>query len=180
MAQTPIDDLYYTSPEVARNMAYESKSDMWAIGCVIRELMILEKPFLGTNALDLLDTIKLVRPAAIPSADYGWDLRELSKWFLQKDVAYRPSALDMYSFLVREWKTETEKYTALIKPEDVPWASDVLMAKKGKLEWNTGVHLGMTAEEREAMPDKEDREEYAKLIDDKNTAKKDIPGSVSA
>ncbi|KAJ1487144.1 hypothetical protein T484DRAFT_1941992 [Baffinella frigidus] len=121
-------------PEVARKLADDSKCDMWALGCVLHELMTLEKPFLGATALDLVDTIIHVRPARIPSANYGWDLGELSKWFLQKDAEYRPSSLDAYSFLVRDWKTETGKYTSLIKPEDVPWANDVLMAKKGKME----------------------------------------------
>lgn len=36
---------YYASPEVFRDEAYNSKSDMWSLGCVLYELLHLKPPF---------------------------------------------------------------------------------------------------------------------------------------
>lgn len=36
---------FYASPEVWRDEPYNSKSDIWSLGCVIYEMMMLHVPF---------------------------------------------------------------------------------------------------------------------------------------
>merc|ERR1711988_926955 len=52
-AKTQIGSPYYVSPEMWKNKPYNSKSDMWAIGCFLYELVALHPPF-QANSLDRL------------------------------------------------------------------------------------------------------------------------------
>ena len=179
MAQTQLGDLFYVCPEVACKLADDSKCDVWSLGCVLHELMTLEKPFLGANAFDLLDTITYVLPADI-SEDYSWHIRMLSMWMLQKIAKYRPTTLDVYSFFLRNWPTQAKAGLSQIKPESVPWASDLLMDDEGKMEWDGYPSIGMTAEERHAMPSYADKKKDAASVQPAQVQAEDIPGSVGA
>ena len=48
---------YYLSPEVCRNEGYSYKSDIWALGCILYELLTLQKPFLAETQEDLIYNI---------------------------------------------------------------------------------------------------------------------------
>ena len=47
-AKTQIGSPYYVSPEMWKNKPYNSKTDMWAIGCFLYELVALHPPFQAT------------------------------------------------------------------------------------------------------------------------------------
>ena len=40
---------YFLSPEICEGTSYNSKSDIWMLGCLIFELSSLNKPFQGEN-----------------------------------------------------------------------------------------------------------------------------------
>ena len=40
---------YYASPEVWRNKPYDSKSDIWSLGCILYEMVELKPPFRAEN-----------------------------------------------------------------------------------------------------------------------------------
>lgn len=50
MLQTQTGTPYYCSPEVWKDKPYDSKSDIWSVGCVLYEMCTLNPPF---RALDM-------------------------------------------------------------------------------------------------------------------------------
>ena len=48
-AKTQIGTPYYVSPELWKNKPYNSKSDVWALGCLLYEMVELKPPFDSTN-----------------------------------------------------------------------------------------------------------------------------------
>lgn len=50
---------YYASPEVWRDEPYDSKSDIWSLGCLIYELCALRPPFLGKDMEALYKKVQL-------------------------------------------------------------------------------------------------------------------------
>lgn len=45
MCETQTGTPYYASPEVWRDEAYDAKSDIWSLGCVLYEFISLKPPF---------------------------------------------------------------------------------------------------------------------------------------
>lgn len=54
---------YYASPEVWRDQPYDSKSDIWSLGCVLFETISLKPPF---RADDMAGLYKKVLQGAYP------------------------------------------------------------------------------------------------------------------
>lgn len=46
-AMTACGTPFFMAPEVAMGMQYDCKADVWAIGVVLYELIMLQKPFKG-------------------------------------------------------------------------------------------------------------------------------------
>lgn len=48
---------FYMSPECLKGVGYNEKSDMWALGCVLYELCLLQHPFSGQSLMGLMYNI---------------------------------------------------------------------------------------------------------------------------
>ena len=81
----------YMSPEQARSRALDARSDLWAFGCVLYEMLAGRKAFDGESVSDILVAILDREPdwAALPAATPP-PLRELLRHLLEKDPAKRP------------------------------------------------------------------------------------------
>jgi NIMA (never in mitosis gene a)-related kinase len=76
------------SPEVCENKPYSSKSDMWALGCVLYELCTLQHAFRADNLLGLV--FKIVQEAHPPIPEgYSAALRQLVDRLLSKNPVQR-------------------------------------------------------------------------------------------
>lgn len=53
MASTCVGTPSYLSPELCQDVPYSSKSDIWALGCLLYEICTLRPPFAATNLLSL-------------------------------------------------------------------------------------------------------------------------------
>jgi len=80
------------APEACQSMPYTSKSDVWALGCILYELCTLKKPFSADNLLGLVFKIVSEKQAPIPdNLPYSNELRMLIEMLLEKDSSLRPS-----------------------------------------------------------------------------------------
>ena len=89
-AKTFVGTPYYLSPEIIANEPYDSKSDIWALGVLLYELMTFKMPF---NAMSFpLLRIKInsgkYKP---PPSNYSSDIKNLLKKCLTLDPEKRPS-----------------------------------------------------------------------------------------
>ncbi|KAL4227083.1 Serine/threonine-protein kinase Nek4 [Mactra antiquata] len=90
MATTLIGTPYYMSPELFSNKPYNHKSDVWALGCCVYEMMTLKHAF---NAKDMNSLVyKILRGKMPPMPkQYGQELVALIRSMLHQDPAKRPT-----------------------------------------------------------------------------------------
>ncbi|KAH7935277.1 hypothetical protein HPB52_005702 [Rhipicephalus sanguineus] len=78
------------SPEICVGKPYNQKSDIWALGCILYELLTLRSPFEGNHVPSLV--IKIIRGSYEPVSDhYSPQVRHLLEQMLQKEPSQRPS-----------------------------------------------------------------------------------------
>jgi serine/threonine protein kinase len=91
LCQTQVGTPYYLSPEICNGTAYNSKTDIWSLGCILYQLCTLKYPFDATNLNALLMAIMRGKYQPVPTT-YSKDLRALLGRMLTKAPAKRPSA----------------------------------------------------------------------------------------
>ncbi|KAG8448094.1 hypothetical protein GDO86_015258 [Hymenochirus boettgeri] len=91
MASTCVGTPYYLSPELCQDIPYSSKSDIWALGCLLYEICTLKPAFNASNLLSLFFKIVKGQYQPIPEC-YSDDLHNLVKVILDKSPESRPSA----------------------------------------------------------------------------------------
>ena len=91
MASTVIGTPYYMSPELCMNKPYNNKSDIWALGCLVYEMMALKHAFQASNLNELVMKIMKGGYPALDTALWGPHLPELVASALQLDAAKRPT-----------------------------------------------------------------------------------------
>jgi NIMA (never in mitosis gene a)-related kinase len=81
---------YYASPEVWNDKAYDNKSDIWSLGCVLYEMIMLKPPFRAENMEGLYK--KVIKGKYPRIADkFSNDLAEIVALLIQVDPLKRPS-----------------------------------------------------------------------------------------
>lgn len=91
LASTCVGTPSYLSPELCRDVPYSSKSDIWALGCLLYELCALRPPFTASNLLSLF--LKITRGEHDPVPDTFSDrVSSLIRSMLSLDPESRPSA----------------------------------------------------------------------------------------
>jgi NIMA (never in mitosis gene a)-related kinase len=81
---------YYASPEVWRDQPYDSKSDIWSLGCVLYESVTLRPPF---RADDMAGLYKKVLKGVYPKipTHFSVDLANSVKELICVQAQLRPS-----------------------------------------------------------------------------------------
>ncbi|KAG7100016.1 hypothetical protein E1B28_001803 [Marasmius oreades] len=94
-ANTYVGTPYYMSPELMQEKAYDSKSDIWSLGCLIYELCALKPPF--HEAKTHAELSILIRNGRIPPLPKGYSqsLGGVIKSMLNLNPAMRPSVAQL-------------------------------------------------------------------------------------
>ena len=94
MAKSSVGTPYFMSPELCRGESYGTKTDIWALGCVLYEMITLKKPFDDKEIGGLTDKIMNRDPDPVPP-DTDLNLQTLCVTMLRKDPARRPTAWEL-------------------------------------------------------------------------------------
>uniref|UniRef100_A0A8C1MS75 non-specific serine/threonine protein kinase n=1 Tax=Cyprinus carpio TaxID=7962 RepID=A0A8C1MS75_CYPCA len=84
---------YYMSPEALSHRGYDSKSDIWSLGCILYEMCCLAHAFEGQNFLTVVTMIVEGPTPSLPET-YSQQLNSLMQSMLEKDSSCRISAAD--------------------------------------------------------------------------------------
>ncbi|KAL4064194.1 kinase-like domain-containing protein [Scleroderma yunnanense] len=117
-ANTYVGTPYYMSPELMQEKAYDSKSDIWSLGCLIYELCALKPPF--HEAKTHAELSIFIRNGRIPPLPRGYSqaLSGVIKAMLNLNPAMRPSATQLLQherLLLISKVVEAEKMLATVK-----------------------------------------------------------------
>eukprot|EP00659_Diplonema_papillatum_P015537 gene15537-23709_t len=92
LANTVCGTPYYFSPEMCRNEPYSSKCDVWSLGVMLYELIMLTKPFQAKDIKSLMQVISTGFYQPInDKLGHSEDLRELTRSLLNLDPIQRPN-----------------------------------------------------------------------------------------
>ncbi|XP_041355037.1 serine/threonine-protein kinase Nek9-like isoform X2 [Gigantopelta aegis] len=94
-AQSIVGTPYYMSPELMKGETYDFMCDIWALGCVLYELLTLTRTFQGSNPLKLAYDIVLTDHKGIDSSQYSTAISSLLNDMLKKNPPERPTAEDV-------------------------------------------------------------------------------------
>ena len=93
-ARTFIGTPIFMSPEMFRHAPYGHKADMWALGCILYEMMALVEPFRAKSMEGLARRVQHGAPARLPD-QYGKHIRDVAYDLLSKKPDERPSAREL-------------------------------------------------------------------------------------
>ena len=126
----------YMSPEQARSKSVDKRTDIWAFGCVLYEMLTSKQAFDGEDITEILAAVVKtepdweVLPSTLPSK-----IRDLLRRCLQKDKTLRMQAAGDVRIEIGE---------ALASPKD-SGATPAPIASKSKMPWAVAAALVIVA-----------------------------------
>ena len=130
-AHTFIGTPFYLSPEICEEKPYNEKSDVWALGCVLYELITFKHPYNASNQAALL--LKIISGNYEPINDdiiISNDLKKLVSLLLEKNYMNRPSMKDIIKkdFFIEKCKL-LGFYDSLININSLIQSKDMIVNK---------------------------------------------------
>ncbi|XP_071326606.1 serine/threonine-protein kinase Nek10 isoform X2 [Trachinotus anak] len=92
-----VGTILYSCPEVVKNEPYGEKADIWALGCILYQMVTLQPPFYSSNMLSLAS--KIVEAIYEPIEDGASSERvtDMIRWCLSPDAEQRPDIVAISS-----------------------------------------------------------------------------------
>lgn len=92
VAQTQVGTPPYESPEVVKGEEYNSSADMWSVGVLLYELIMLERPFGGMKTFQLNQAILAGKYKPIPKGRCPTEVIVIVEALLNMNAQLHPSA----------------------------------------------------------------------------------------
>lgn len=83
---------FYMSPEICLNQPYSTPTDIWSLGCVLYEILVLQPAFYAENMALVLEKICSASYRPLPDGACSDAVRQLLEEMLTLDSTVRPSA----------------------------------------------------------------------------------------
>ncbi|XP_054847487.1 serine/threonine-protein kinase Nek11 isoform X2 [Eublepharis macularius] len=111
---------FYMSPEALQHQGYDTKSDIWSLGCILYEMCCLDHAFTGHNFLSVVLKIVENNAPSLPDS-YPSKLNTILHSMLSKDPAMRPSAAEILriSYIDTQIQNMKCKFADMIKEDQI-------------------------------------------------------------
>ncbi|NWS15205.1 NEK11 kinase, partial [Pachyramphus minor] len=117
---------YYMSPEVLKHQGYNTKSDIWSLGCILYEMCCMSHAFTGQNFLSVVIKIVEGDTPSLPDR-YPSKLNALLCSMLNKDPSLRPAAAEILKtpYIDEQLKKIQNKFTNMtVKEKALNWQKE--------------------------------------------------------
>ncbi len=119
LAKTNVGTPYYLAPEVCTGHGYDTKADIWSLGCILYELCTLRRPFEGESLASIIQ--KVLNSAYEPiNGNYSAALRSFVDSMLRKDPSERPNAQELLTVPEIAAKVAADSLTASLRADAQP------------------------------------------------------------
>ncbi|NWZ64412.1 NEK11 kinase, partial [Acrocephalus arundinaceus] len=126
LATTFTGTLYYMSPEVLKHQGYNTKSDIWSLGCILYEMCCMDHAFTGQNFLSIVLKIVEGETPSLPDR-YPSKLNAVLCSMLSKDPSLRPAAAEILKspYIDEQLKKIQYKFTNVtVKDKALNWQKE--------------------------------------------------------
>jgi NIMA (never in mitosis gene a)-related kinase 2 len=149
-ASTYVGTPFYMSPELINETVYDTKSDIWSLGCLVYELCSLNPPFQAASQNGLYNKISSGKFTRLPSR-YSDELDRIVKSMLQVNQDLRPSAKELFQHERVELsykKVEVQSMEKYLLRKEVEM-KEVLEELRKKEAWLNEKELALSEREHE-------------------------------
>ncbi|NXF51839.1 NEK11 kinase, partial [Oceanites oceanicus] len=164
---------YYMSPEALKHQGYNTKSDIWSLGCILYEMCCLNHAFTGHNFLSVILKIVEGDTPSLPDR-YPSKLNAVLCSMLNKNPSLRPAAAEILKipYIDEQLKHIQYKFTNMtVKDKALNWwkeAAPIFYAVQRKVHLQTLQELSevqkMTPRERMRLRKLNAADEKAKKL----------------
>ncbi|XP_027752966.1 serine/threonine-protein kinase Nek11 [Empidonax traillii] len=126
LATTFTGTLHYMSPEVVKHQGYNTKSDIWSLGCILYEMCCMNHAFTGQNFLSVVIKIVEGDTPSLPDR-YPSKLNALLCSMLNKNPSLRPAAAEILKtpYIDEQLKKIQFEFTNMtVKEKAFNWQKD--------------------------------------------------------
>ncbi|NXK04327.1 NEK11 kinase, partial [Herpetotheres cachinnans] len=164
---------YYMSPEALKHQGYNTKSDIWSLGCILYEMCCMNHAFTGHNFLSVVLKIVEGDTPSLPDR-YPSKLNAVLCSMLNKNPSLRPAAAEILKipYIDEQLKNIQYKFTNMtVKDKALNWqkeAAPIFDAVQRKVHLQTLQELSevqkMTPRERMRLRKLNAADEKAKKL----------------